>query len=187
MKRMSGQARTAIVAASNAAALVGAEDTEAEHFLLAFLTMPPNPAQAYLLARGFTRTDLQRALEDADLDVTLDEDDKSALAALGFDVPALLDTLEERFGSDPADTGPRGRRRPGPRRLTSAFGRSSIDVIKQAALEAAMTDTRVGTEHLLLAVLQIRSPVVANLMDAYGVTYEDAYGHMFPPPQQDTG
>ena len=188
-RRFSHSGRTVILAATNAAALAGAEITEAEHVLLALLTVPGNPAGSYLGERGLTRSEVEHSLDDVDdlQDITFDDEDRAALATLGFDVPELLGKLTEQFGDGAAAGRGRSPRRPGPRRSTARLGSSAVQVVEQALFEARLTDTPIGPEHFLLALLQIQPQSCAALLASYEVTYEDAHRNLFPPEQRGTG
>jgi len=179
-RRFSPEARTLIIAATNAAALLEAEQTEAEHFLIALLVGPASKAQDYLRGHGLTHDDVEQALTDTqDVDLTFDDDDAAALATLGFDLPRILGQLEDRFGPTPAS--PRSKR--GPRRLRVGFGDSAKHMLSQALLEASFRDEAVAPEHILLGLLRDPSPACVELMRAYALSYDDACGSMFPPPQ----
>jgi ATP-dependent Clp protease ATP-binding subunit ClpA len=186
-RRLSSAGRGIIIAATHEAARLEAEETEPEHFLLALFTGPPSTAQSYLADHGLTRRIVEEALRDAadGWDITFDAEDTAALTALGFDLPVLLDRLEERFGSEAAST-PR-RRRPGPRRLAAGLSRATTQLIKAALLEAVVTDTAMGPEHLLLAILRDPTPTCADLAAAYDLDYDDARAYLFPPPKRNAG
>ena len=179
-KRFSREARNVVVAATNSAALLGAEQTEAEHFLIALLVGPASKAREYLLRHGLTRSDVELAIADAqESDVDFDDEDTAALAAFGFDLPRILQQLEERFGSPP----PRPSNRRGPRRLTVGFGETGKRVMHQALLEASVRDGAITPEHILLGLLRDPSPTCSDLIAAYWISYEAACEHVFPSPQ----
>ncbi len=187
-RRLSSAGRATIVGATYAAARQGTEHTEPEHFLLAVLEGPPSAAQSYLVDHGLGRATVEQALRDvADADdLGFDDDDRAALAELGLDLPDLLRRLEERFGPDAAAPAPR-RRRPGPRRLAAGMSHASAHLVKAALMEAAIADTAMGPEHVLLAIMRDPTPLCADLLAAYELDYDDARTFLFPPPQRDAG
>lgn len=176
----SRDARSVVLAATNAAAMLGAANTEAEHFLIALLVGPPTKAQAYLRERGLTHGDVERAIADVDeADVDFDEDDAAALRVLGFDLQQILHQLEERFGPVPRPA----RRARGPRKLRAGLGDSARDVLRNALVEASYFNVEISPEHILLALLREPSALCEDLAAAYSLTYEAARDHLFPPPQ----
>lgn len=178
-KRFTPEARDIVIAATNAAAIVGAEQIEAEHFLIALLVGPPSAAQNYLRQSGLSRADVELAIADTQQDVDFDDQDVAALAALGFDLPQILQQLEERFGPTPAP--PSARR--GPRKLRVGFGESAKQLLQQAFIEASFRKQGVSPEYILLGLLRDPSQTCADLAEAHSLSYEDACTHMFAPPQ----
>lgn len=183
-RRFTPEARSIVVAATNAAGLLQSEQTEAEHFLIAMLVGPRTPVRDYLIEHGLTRDDVERAISDTDTtDVSFDDDDVAALAALGFDLPDILERLEDRFGPMPP-TQPKKR---GPRKLHVGLGDSAKQMLSQALIEASFRNEEISAAHLLLGLLRAPSPTSADLMDACSITYEDASARLLPPPQRNAG
>lgn len=182
-KRFSPEARSVVLAATNAAGLLQADEIEAEHFLIAMLVGPPSSVRDYLFARGLTRDDVERAISDTDAAADFDDKDVAALAALGFDLPQILEQLADRFGPMPAT--PQKKR--GPRKLRPGFGASAKELLSQALLEASYRNEDITPAHLLLGLLRAPSATSADLMDACAITYEDANEHLLPPPQRSAG
>jgi ATP-dependent Clp protease ATP-binding subunit ClpA len=137
LERFARESRRAAIRAQDAARLVGAEQVEPEHLLLA-LSEGDDPAGRALAEVGVDRAAIEEAIE---------EDLVATLQVVG--VPPSVVT------STPAH----------PRRDRPGFSAQAKRALEQALHEAVRRgDRRLGTEHVLLGVLRRPGATVARVL-----------------------
>jgi ATP-dependent Clp protease ATP-binding subunit ClpA len=137
LERFARESRRAAIRAQDAARLVGAEQVEPEHLLLA-LSEGDDPAGRALAEVGVNRAAIEEAIE---------EDLVATLQVVG--VPPSV------VASTPAH----------PRRDRPGFSVQAKRALEQALHEAVRRgDRRLGTEHVLLGVLRRPGATVARVL-----------------------
>lgn len=157
------EARDTVTGAVAEARRAGAATVTEEHLLLA------------LLSRGALDTlGVDRAAMGADLAAArrrggLSRADEEALAGLGIDLSEIVSRVEEVHGEGAlASAAPRRRTRHVP------FTQGAKKVLEQSLrIALGRKDRRIGTPHLLLALLS-RPGTVAEVLTDHGVTYATA-------------
>jgi ATP-dependent Clp protease ATP-binding subunit ClpA len=155
-ERFTASARGTVVRAQQEAADADDGCVGTEHVVIA-LAQDEGVAGEVLRAAGVTAQTLRRRrLEDS-----RDEDDHGgrldadALRSLGIDLDDVRRSVEETFGAGALDNAPS---RPGRRRWPASshipFSRRAKASLERGLRQAIMNgDTRIGSEHLLLGIL----------------------------------
>jgi ATP-dependent Clp protease ATP-binding subunit ClpA len=163
--RFTPQARQAVVLAQEESARLGYPWLGTEHLLLGLLRQPGTPASNVLEGLGVTRASVERelirTLGPSRGDRVLDDEDERALRTLGIDLQEVRARVEDAFGP-----GALGRARP------RQCGWPMMPRLKQSLERAAREAGRgsIGTEHLLLGMLQVRGALAAQTLQALGVS-----------------
>ncbi|OZM70317.1 ATPase [Amycolatopsis antarctica] len=167
-ERFSRNARLAVVGAQESARAAHAPEIGAEHLLLALLDGQGYAAR-YLADRlGGDRT-LAAEFDRIRRQAGLGPADARALGELGIDVRQVVDAVEREHGP-----GALARpREPGRRRGHLPFDREAKLTLKRTLGEAiALGDRSIGTEHVLLALLN-GTGAVADVLAAHEIGYLD--------------
>lgn len=166
-ERFTTEARDAVTGAVAEARQAGAATVTEEHLLLSLLalgTLDPlgvDPsAVADDLAAARRRGGMSRA-------------DEAALAGLGIDLTEVLSRIEETHGEG-ALAAPAPRRRTLGTSRHVPFAKGSKKALEQSLrIAVGRKDRRIGTLHLLLALLS-RPGTVSEVLTDHGVTYPAA-------------
>jgi ATP-dependent Clp protease ATP-binding subunit ClpA len=164
-ERFTTQARSAVVAATDAAHRLHSPHVGREHLLLGLAAC----GEATLAAHGHTAESLSAALSALP---TREEEDRRALDAVGIDLDELRAGVEDTFGAAAWDrAAPRARRRGAlARRLLGDHRPFSAGAKK--ALELALRETladhapEITATHCLRGVLRDPGPQVLRLLGA---------------------
>ena len=166
-ERFTDEARNAVVAAQREASALDHGWIGTEHLLLALLA--DGDGRAARVLRDFAvdvawaRGEVERIVGRGEPDL-----DADALATLGIDLDAVRERVERTFGR-----GALSRRRC--RRGLMPSGALPFTARAKKALELSLPEAiatdhrRIGTEHLLLALLRERTGVAAQLLARHGV------------------
>ena len=151
-----------------------AAEVTPEHLLLALLC---GARSAPVLAEaGLTRSTLLDAFATAHRRAGLTDADTEALAALGIDVPAIVDRVERVHGPD-ALAAPRRRRFPKSHLPFAPTAKAALSGALRQAKERR--HRHIGDEHLLLALSTGTGPATQALTD-HGLTYPNLRARLAP-------
>ena len=174
-ERFSESARAVVVDAQQEARGLGHNYIGCEHLLIAVAAAPEGPARNALLATGVTPESLRTAVEEivGRGPGPGDGPDAAALAAIGIDLDEVRRRVESAFGPGALDRR-RGRRG---RRACSDGGVPFTPRSKRAlerSLRAALArgDRHIGSEHILLGILDAGGSVTEEALARLGVTPE---------------
>jgi ATP-dependent Clp protease ATP-binding subunit ClpA len=182
-ERFSEKARTVVVLAQQQARERGDATIGTEHLLLGLLAVPDNLAVLVLEAFSVRRADVEADLDTRCPPPTGGRPDATALAALGIDLDEVRRRVEEAFGPGALDRvrRPRGRRWGG----HIPFTKGSKKILELALREAVgLGHDYIGTEHLLLGVLDEEDGLGARTLTDLGVTREAAGQWLVPELQR---
>jgi ATP-dependent Clp protease ATP-binding subunit ClpA len=202
-ERFTRPARHAVQHAREAADRLGQGQVRPEHLLLGVAAAGDEVGARVLAGFGLDAAGLERALTSRERRARLSDLEIAALRSVGIDADEVFRRIEEAFGDPdwflggeetPRDAAGRpGRRlglrpgRSGRRRGTGPDAGTGRDgggrrvhadtkrALEQSLRQAmALKHRHVGTEHLLLALLAIPQPPLAEVLAAHGVTYRQA-------------
>jgi ATP-dependent Clp protease ATP-binding subunit ClpA len=167
-ERFTDRARAVVVLATEETAVLGHGHLGPEHLLLGLLREDGGVGSRLLRAHGLTADAVR-----ADPRLRAGRFDAERLAVLGIDLDEVRRRTEEAFGPGSLD-----RRRP---TASSRRGPGAVHFTAEAKriLELSLREARdlrhsyLGTEHLLLALVQADVVPVAGLLAERGVTYVD--------------
>jgi ATP-dependent Clp protease ATP-binding subunit ClpA len=168
-ERFTREARDVVVQAQEAARGLGHESIEAEHLLLGLMAVG---RAAEVLAD--LEVDAERASEEVGARVAgRAAPDAEALAAVGIDLDAVRERVEEAFGPGALEgTRAMRRRRRGGRAGSMPFAAPAKRVLEASLREAlARRDNAIRAEHLLLAA--VREPGVEAVLRDQAVTPDE--------------
>jgi ATP-dependent Clp protease ATP-binding subunit ClpA len=169
-ERFTSSARGAVIQARDEAVRACHERVGTEHLVIA-LADDTGIAGEVLRDAGVTANALRRALAETSTtpDVDLDAD---ALRSLGIDLDDVRRSVEETFGVGALDVPagavgpPRGRQRAG----HVPFSPDAKKTLERAVRQAlTLGQNRLGSEHVLLGVLDVDDGLGARLLAALGV------------------
>ncbi|MFJ6936753.1 Clp protease N-terminal domain-containing protein [Streptomyces sp. NPDC101132] len=162
-ERFTREAREAVEGAVGHAERTGSAVVSEEHVLLALAERAP------FTSLGVDTGALAAALAENRRRGGLSKADEEALAGLGIDLTEIVSRVEATHGAGAlAGPAPRTRRWSNHRRFT-AGAKSVLEQSLRVAL--GRRDRRIGTEHLLLALIA-RPGAVGDVLADHGVTYE---------------
>ncbi|MFG2918654.1 Clp protease N-terminal domain-containing protein [Kitasatospora sp. NPDC048298] len=176
-ERFTEEARQVVVAARQEARELGHEHVGTEHFLLAILGRPEDPAVAVLTDAGLDREAARRAVRSR----SGDGDPAQALASIGVDLGAVREAVESVFGKGALDAPPeeeskrRGWFRSGGGRGSGASGHVPFTARAKKALELSLRESlrlrsrEIAVGHLLLGVLREGEGLGARLVVEHGL------------------
>lgn len=177
-ERFSKEARETVVRAQQVSRDLRHSWVGTEHLLLALLAEPQSPGSATLVRQGVTAEACRAAVTalvagDGD---GFEDGDAEALRAFGIDLDEVRRRTDRHFGPGaldaPRDPGEGTRpwlfvlRRPGTDRIGGhvPFTRRAKKALELSLREAiAHNDRRIGTEHLLLALLRSDDRITTGL------------------------
>jgi ATP-dependent Clp protease ATP-binding subunit ClpA len=167
-ERFTASARATVVRAQQEAQDAGDGYVGTEHVVIA-LAQDQGVAGEVLRAAGVAAPDLRRARVD-----TVDDPggrlDADALRSLGIDLDDVRRSVEETFGAGALDAAPSGE---GRRRWLGnhiPFSSRAKQSLERGLRQAIMLgDTRIGSEHLLIGVLDEGTGAGVRLLRGQGV------------------
>jgi ATP-dependent Clp protease ATP-binding subunit ClpA len=171
-ERFTASARATVVRAQEEAQDAGDGYIGTEHVVIA-LAQDDGVAGQVLRSAGVTAQDLRqsRIREDVDDGGRLDA---NALRSIGIDLDDVRRSVEETFGEGALDSSPAPasrRRWPGNHIPFSARAKKSLERgLRQALM---LGDTRIGSEHLLIGVLDEGTGAGVRLLRDRGVDLAD--------------
>ncbi len=186
-ERFTRPARHAVRHACEAADRLGQHQVRPEHLLLGVAAAGDEVGARVLAGFGLDATGLERALTSRERRARLSDLEIAALRSVGIDADEVFRRIEEAFG-DPdwflgGEETPRdaaGHVRGPRRRRGTGFGGGRFHADSKRALEQSLRQAivlrhrHIGTGHLLLALLVIPQPPLAEVLAAHGVTYPQA-------------
>jgi ATP-dependent Clp protease ATP-binding subunit ClpA len=173
-ERLTLNLKQVILDAVKTAATVGADKARPQHLMTALATGDGVGARV-LASYGVTAAMLRASLAGRKRRASLTDDEVTALRAVGIDAEQVFQHLEETFGPEVLDEPSSPPRRRG--RLGGPFDREGRKVLELSLREAIALGQkrRIGTEHLLLALLRHGLPEpMATVLTDHSVSYDDA-------------
>lgn len=170
-ERFTASARGTVVRAQQEAVDAGDHHVGTEHVVLA-LAQDDGIAGVVLRGAGVTTESLRRWLQHVPRD---DESggrlDADALHSIGIDLDDVRRSVEETFGAGALDDVPRrpGGRRWGRNKHIPFTGRAKKSLERGLRQAITLGDTRIGSEHLLLGVLDEGSGLGVRMLRDEGV------------------
>jgi ATP-dependent Clp protease ATP-binding subunit ClpA len=168
-ERFTKAARVAVVTAQDEARTLAHDHIGAEHVLLGLLGTPS------VAERLLTRSGADLATVRELVARQAGPDDAEVLKSLGIDLDEVRRKAEESFGPGALDRAPRRRRLFG-RNLPAShipFHRSGKKVLEDSLkIALSLRHNYIGTEHMLLAILDRPEGVAAATLRAAGVTLD---------------
>jgi ATP-dependent Clp protease ATP-binding subunit ClpA len=168
-ERFTASARGTVLRAQEEAQDAGDGYIGTEHVVIA-LAQDDGVAGEVLRAAGVTATDLRRARVTRAADDSSGRLDADALRSLGIDLDDVRRSVEETFGEgalDAATSRPARRRWPVSHIPFSSRAKESLERGLRQAL--TLGDTRIGSEHLLIGVLDEGTGAGVRLLRDHGV------------------
>ncbi len=160
-ERFTQAARDVVVRAQEEAAQLGDARIGTEHLLLGVACCDGS----VLASLGIDAAALRAAIAD----VPRDGLDAAALATIGIDLDAVRRSVEESFGPGALAGRRRGRRGGlGGHRPLSPRAKRALELSLREAL--GLGDTRIGAEHILLALARQRDSGAAGALRRCGTT-----------------
>ena len=185
-ERFTDRARRTVTNAQEEARALGHGYIGTEHLLLALLREEDGIAARVLAATGVTHEDVRATLHSAVGRGTAPSDDEEALRAIGIDLDAVRASVEQAFGPgalERARTPRRSRRRAGRRRGCGygavLGGHIPFTPRSKKVLELALRQSLrlrhgyIGTEHILLALVDEGEGLAAAILVKKGVSLPD--------------
>ncbi|WP_414167586.1 Clp protease N-terminal domain-containing protein [Streptoverticillium reticulum] len=165
-ERFTKEARTVVVLAQEEARMLHHSWIGSEHLLLGIASRTGAPGAATLERLGVTPSACRAALTPAGAG-ELDEEDAAALGAIGIDLSAVRDRVEEVFGPGALDrtkSVPKGH---------IPFTPRAKKVLERSLREAkARKDNVIGTQHVLLGILDPEDKQTSALLVRLGTDME---------------
>jgi ATP-dependent Clp protease ATP-binding subunit ClpA len=178
-ERFTKPARQVVVGANQAADRLGHRQVRPEHLLLSVAEVGDGVGAQVLAGFGLDATGLEQSLTSRERRARLSDQEIAALRSVGIDADEVFRRIEEAFGDPdwfvPDEATPRPERRLFGRHGGGRFHADSKRVLEQSLRQAITLKHRyIGTEHILLGLLTIPQPPLAEVLTAHGVTYEQA-------------
>jgi ATP-dependent Clp protease ATP-binding subunit ClpA len=170
-ERFTESARAVVVRAQEEARGLGHDFIGCEHLLIAVAAAPDGEARSALLASGVTPESLRSAVGEITGPRPGDGPDAAALATIGIDLDEVRRRVEHAFGPGALDR-PRARRRAcvGGTMPFTARSKRALEQSLRAAV--ARGERHIGSEHILLGILESPEGVTAEALARVGVTPE---------------
>jgi ATP-dependent Clp protease ATP-binding subunit ClpA len=160
-ERFADSARQVVVLAQDEVRTADADHIGTEHLLLALAGEPSGPAGRALRGLGL---DVAQMRDDARRKPGPGELDPDALALLGIDLDEVRRRVEAAFGPGALD---RRRRCGGGRYIPfTPTAKKTLELALRHALSRG--DKFIGTQHILLGVLQVDDDAAMTLLRAQG-------------------
>jgi ATP-dependent Clp protease ATP-binding subunit ClpA len=156
------RARMVVLEARAEAAELGHSTIDSEHLLLGLLRVG-NGVAGMILAESGVTVDAVRDKVVPESGTSSPVDPATALAAIGIDLGAVRDAIETSFGKGAL----RGATSP-------KFTPRAHDVLRNSAMAShALRHRYIGTEHLLLGLLQERDSLACETLASFGIDLDD--------------
>jgi ATP-dependent Clp protease ATP-binding subunit ClpA len=155
---------------------LGDEDIGCEHLLIAVAAAPDGPARSALLAAGVTPDALRSAVREISARPGTGPD-AEALATIGIDLDAVRRSVESTFGPGALDRRPRRRRCDDRMRMTAPSKRALERSVRAAV---ARGDRHIGSEHILLGILDVPESGASQALVRIGVSPERVLERLEP-------
>jgi ATP-dependent Clp protease ATP-binding subunit ClpA len=149
-----------LLAGTDEARLLGHGVVGTEHVLLALVANPDGDAARLLGRLGVSRSDVESSPCVAGAGAP--QIDGAALAALGVDLDAVRDRLDERFGAGALE-----RTRLGCLGVAPRLKQALAHAVDEAGEEPVRDD------HVLLGLLRVRDSLAAHVLGGLGVSADD--------------
>jgi ATP-dependent Clp protease ATP-binding subunit ClpA len=168
-ERFTESARAVVVGAQEEARGLGDDFIGCEHLLIAVAAAPDGAARTALHSTGVTPESLRSAVAE----VARMGPDAAALATIGIDLEEVRRRVESAFGP-----GALGRRHARRQRGCAGGGAIPFTPRSKQALEGSLRaavargDRHIGSEHILLGILEARGDVSVQALARLGVTPE---------------
>ncbi|GHF26224.1 Clp protease [Streptomyces mashuensis] len=184
-ERFTKDARTVVVCAQEEARALGHGRIDPGHLLLGIAAQEQAPGAATLARFGATAEALRGAVAASKSPAgPFDEEDAEVLRTLGIDLTAVRDRAEQVFGPGALDAPPpaaapeeqggggllRGRKGGTPHIPFDRAARKALEQSLRAAVERK--DRAIGTEHVLLGILDARDGAAADVLGRLGTDPE---------------
>jgi ATP-dependent Clp protease ATP-binding subunit ClpA len=167
-ERFTESARAVVVDAQAEARRLGHDFIGCEHLLIAVAAAPDGDARTALLATGVTPESLRSAV--GEIVGPVEGPDAAALASIGIDLDEVRRRVESAFGPGALNRRPgRGCGGAGAMPFTKRSKRALEQSLRAAA---ARGDRAIGSEHILLGILEAREGVSTEALARLGVTPE---------------
>lgn len=168
-ERFTASARATVVRAQEEGRDAGDGYIGTEHVVIA-LAQDEGVAGEVLRAAGVTAQDLRRSRVADDADDSGGRLDADALRHLGIDLDDVRRSVEETFGAGALDAAParESRRRWGGNHIPFT-GRAKASLERGLRQAFTLGDTRIGSEHLLLGILDEGTGAGVRLLRDRGV------------------
>jgi ATP-dependent Clp protease ATP-binding subunit ClpA len=174
-ERFTQAARAVVTGAYVEARSLGDEDIGCEHLLIAVASAPDGPARSALLAAGVTPDALRSAVREISAEPSAGPD-ADALATIGIDLDAVRRSVERTFGPGALDR-PRRRRCDDRMRMTAPSKRALERSVRAAV---ARGDRHIGSEHILLGILDVPESGASQALVRIGVSPERVLERLEP-------
>ena len=161
LERFAEQARAVVVDTMTTAQADGLDEVRAEHLLLSLARVADGTTSAVLAEHGLDEAFVASVVRGPGR--LLDDDDRSALGALGIDVDDVLARIEDGLGPEAlAPVG--GTRRP-------RFAKEAKKALEMAVRTTTARHARtISTDDLLVGIVRAGSPGVGRVLAAAGTS-----------------
>lgn len=182
-ERFSESARQVVRAAGQSAQELGAEEVGTEYLLLALAADRTGPAGRALRGLGIDAAELHEELRRGPRGT---EPDADALAVLGIDLDEVRRRVEAAFGPGALDRGrPARHGRRGTALPFAPASKKSLELALRQALR--LGDSYIGTQHVLLGLLQGDDPSAMALLRQRGCEPETVRAALLAQLDDDSG
>ena len=167
-ERFTTAARDVVIEALDTAAELGSTTMTPGHLLYG-CAVSGDVAGQRMRDSGMTAAGVRGALTQAQGPTSARVDDE-ALAAIGIDADAVRTAVEETFGAGALDTAPDRRARTGRARRPRVSPQGKRAMQQAMVVVRELHHDRIEPGHLLLGVLRVDDPVVAQVLARSGTS-----------------
>lgn len=173
-ERFTPELRQAVVDAQDRCRDVGAEEISTEHLFFGLLAQHSGFAAEFLPDRLPDAAQLETEFAQVRRRGDLSDSDTEALGTLGIDLARVVDAVERAHGENALAPQRRRTSSRGFRRNRVAdhvpFSREAKAALEQSLQEAlGLGDRHIGGEHLLLALLRLRT-IAGDVLRSHAIT-----------------
>jgi ATP-dependent Clp protease ATP-binding subunit ClpA len=168
-ERFTRSARVSVVLAQEEARELDSEEIRPEHLLVGILQSAGRDLSSLLAGHRLTAEVIRNRLTAADLpDEESFDEDAEALRAIGINLRAVRDNIDQTFGAGSYDNALRKSGRRKRRRGHLPLTKSAKKVLELALREAlAHKDNWIGCEHIVLGILRGGDKFALELINAH--------------------
>lgn len=176
-ERFTDEARGVVVSSQGHARRLGHDFIGCEHLLLSLSGVDGGVGQI-LRSVGATPAAVEAAMGRMIGERRFQGVDRDALAAIGIDLDAVREKIEEQFGPAKMKCSQRRRRRRRRQRCEPGAGHIPFTPRTKKCLELslreaiALRDRHVGAEHILLGLTRVKDSVGAEILTGLGVSLD---------------